>query len=145
MRLTASARTTATPAQVWEVLGTPSRWPEFEPFLRRVRGTHRAASTGQALVGVSRVGGVAVPVDVVEAVPGTRLVLRVHTAPGVRQTMAFEVLPSVRGGSDLRLAVVVEGLLDRPAAGPLWLSGVLTLRLLAARGDRIARAARRAA
>ena len=145
MRLTASVRTTASPAQVWEVLGTPARWPEFEPFLRRVRGTHGSVAAGQTLVGVSRVGGVGVPVDVVEAAPGSRLVLRVHTAPGVRQTMAFEVLPTVRGGSDLRLAVVVEGLFARPAAGPLWLSGTLTLRLLAARCDRLAKAARRAA
>lgn len=145
MRLTASARTTASPAQVWEVLGTPVRWPEFELFLLRVRGTHRAAATGQTLVGVSRVGLVGVPIDVVEAVPASRLVLRVHTAPGVRQTLSFEVLPTVRGGSDLRLAVVVEGLFARPAAGPLWLSSVLTLRLLAPRCDRLARAARRAA
>ena len=145
MRLTAHARTSASPAQVWELLGSPARWAEFEPFLRRVRGTQRAAATGQTLVGVSRVGGVAVPLDVLEVVPGSRLVLRVHTAPGVRQTMAFEVLPTVRGGSDLRLAVVVEGLFARPAAGPLWLSGALTLRLLAARCDRAARAARRAA
>ena len=36
MRLVQRARTSATPAQVWEVLGQPSRWPEFEPFLRRV-------------------------------------------------------------------------------------------------------------
>ena len=145
MRLTASAHTAASPAQVWEVLGQPARWPEFEPFLRRVRGTHGGAVTGQTLVGVSRVGGVGVPLDVVEAVPGSRLVLRVHTAPGVRQTMSFEVLPAGRGGSDLRLAVVVDGLFARPAAGALWLSGALTLRLLAARCDRLARAARRAA
>jgi uncharacterized protein YndB with AHSA1/START domain len=145
VRLTAQARTSASPAQVWEVLGSPSRWPEFEPFLRRVRGTHRGAATGQTLVGVSRVGSVAVPIDVVEAVPGSRLVLRVHLAPGVRQTMTFEVLPAVKGGSDLRIGVVVEGLFALSAAGPLWLTGAMTLRLLAARCERIARAARRAA
>jgi hypothetical protein len=130
---------------VWEVLGSPGRWPEFEPFLRRVRGTHRPAAAGQTLVGVSRLGGVAVPIDVVEAQPGSRLVLRVHTAPGVRQTMAFELLPTVQGGSDVRVSVVVEGLFARPAAGALWLSSALTLRLLVARAERIARAARRAA
>lgn len=145
MRLTSSARTTASPAQVWEVLGSPVRWPEFEPFLRRVRGTQRGAAPGQTLVGVARFGAVAVPIDVLEVVPGSRLVLRVHTAPGVRQTMSFDVLPTVDGGSDLRLGLVVEGLFARAAVGPVWLAGALTLRLLAARGDRIARADGRAA
>jgi hypothetical protein len=127
------------------VLGEPARWPEFEPFLRRVRGAQRPAAAGQTLVGISRLYNVAVPIDVLEAAPGSRLVLRVHTAPGVRQTMAFELLPVVGGGSDVRVSVVVEGLFARPAAGPLWLSSVLTLRLLVARAERIARAARRAA
>jgi hypothetical protein len=59
--------------------------------------------------------------------------------------MTFEVLPRVQGGSDLRVGVVVEGLFARAAAGPLWLSSALTLRLLVARAERIARTARRAA
>lgn len=145
MRLAARARTTASPAQVWEVLGTPSRWPEFEPWLRRVRGTQRRATTGQALVGVSRFYGVTVPIDVLEAVPGERLVLRLHTAPGVTQTVTHELLPTVQGGSDVRVGVVVEGLFARAAAGPLWLASALTLRLLVVRAERLARAARRAA
>ncbi len=145
MRLTSRARTSASPAQVWEVLGTPSRWPEVEPFLRRVRGTQRAADTGRTLVGVSRFYGVAVPIDVLVATPGERLVLRVHTAPGVRQTVTFELLATVQGGSDVRVSVVVHGLFARAAAGPLWLSSAVTLRLLVARAERIARAARRAA
>ena len=68
-----SARTSATPAQVWEVLGQPSRWPEFEPLLRRVRGTHGPAAAGQTLVGVSRVANLAVPLDVREVDPARRL------------------------------------------------------------------------
>ncbi len=145
MRLAHRVHTAASPAQVWEVLGDPRRWPEFEPFLRRVRGTHGRAARGQALVGVSRVASVAVPIDVLEAVPGSRLVLRIATAPGVRQTVTHDVLPTVRGGSDIRVSVVVEGLFARLAAGPLWLSSGLTLRLLAVRAERIARAARQAA
>ena len=139
MRLAARGRTSASPAQVWEVLGFPARWPEFEPFLRRVRGARRPAATGQALVGISRIGGLAVPVDVLEAVPGERLVLRVHTAPGVRQTLTFSLLPTLGGGSDVRVSIVVEGLFARPAAAPLWLSSALTLRLLLARCQRSAR------
>ena len=145
MRLVQRGRTSASPAQVWEVLGTPARWPEFEPALRRVRGTSRTAAPGQALVGVSRVALVGLPIDVLEVVPASRLVLRVHVAPGVQQTMSFEVVPAVGGGSHVRLGFVVDGMLARLAVAPLWLSGGLTLRLLLARTERIARAARRAA
>ena len=145
MRLVQKARTSATPAQVWEVLGDAARWPEFEPFLRRLRGAHGALVPGQVLVGVSRVGSLAVPIDVLEVEPGARLVLRVHTAPGVRETVTHEVLPRVAGGSDVRVGVVVEGLFARAAALPLWLASGLTLRLLVARAERLARAARRAA
>lgn len=145
MRLTSSARTAASPAQVWEVLGHPSRWPEFELFLRRVRGTHRAAVAGQTLVGVARVASLAVPIDVLEVDPGRRLVVRVHTAPGVGEVLTVDVVPLVAGGSDLTCSVVVDGVLARAAAAPLWLASALTVRLLAARTTRLARAARRAA
>lgn len=145
MRLRSHARTSATPAQVWEVLGSPLRWPEFEPLLRRVRGTHGPVAAGQTLVGISRVALVGIPIDVLEVVPGSRLVLRIHTVPGVREIVTHEVLPVVRGGSDVRVSVVVEGLLAPLAVGPLWLASGLRTRLLAARAERIARAARRAA
>ena len=145
MRLAQRLHTSASPAQVWQVLGTPRRWPEVEPFLRRVRGTHGTVAAGQTLVGVSRVASLTVPVDVLEVVPGRRLVLRVHTAPGVRETVTFEVLPVFSGGSDVQVSVVVEGLFARAAAGPLWLSRLLTVRLLAVRAQRLARTAGRAA
>lgn len=145
MRLAARARTTAGPAQVWEVLGSPARWPEFELWLRRVRGAHGPVAPGQAFVGVSRFYGIGVPVDVVEALPAQRLVLRVRTAPGITQTVAYDLLPTVHGGSDVRASVVVEGLFARAAAGPLWLAGALTLRLLVVRAERLARAGGRAA
>ena len=145
MRLAQRVHAAASPAQVWEVLGEPARWPEVEPFLRRVRGTHGSAAPGQNLVAVSRLANLTVPVDVLEAVPGRRLALRVHTAPGVRETVTFDVLPVLSGGSDVRVSVVVEGLLARAAAGPLWLSRLLTVRLLAVRAQRLARTAGRAA
>lgn len=140
-----SARTSATPAQVWEVLGQPSRWPEFEPLLRRVRGARGAAVAGQTLLGVSRIGSLAVPLDVREVDPARRLVVRVHTAPGVGQLLSFELVPVVSGGTDIVCAVVVDGLFARVAAGPVWLASGLTVRLLAVRAERLARAARRAA
>ena len=128
---------------MWELLGYPSRWPEFDPFLRRVHGAPAVARTGQTLLGIARVTGVRVPIDVVEAVPQQRLELFLHTAPAVSQRVVYELAPALRGGSTLRVGVVVEGLLARPAAAPLWLSNGMIARLLAAQTDRAARAARR--
>jgi len=101
--------------------------------------------TGQHLLGIGRGAGLRVPVDVVEAVPERRLVLRVHALPGVVEQITHEIAPSPRGGSDLSVSVVVEGLFARAAVAPLWLAGGLTSRVLASRVDRLARAARRAA
>ena len=143
MRLSHRVHTRATPAQVWQVLGDPQAWPTFDPFLWRVRG--RQASAGQHLVGVARVARLRIPLDVLEATPGKRLVLLVHTAPGVRETVTTDITPAVRGGCDLEVSVVVEGLFAPLAVVPLYLSSGVTARLLAARSDAVARAARRAA
>lgn len=143
MRLAHRVHTRASPAQVWQVLGDPQAWPSFDLFLWRVRGT--TARTGQHLVGVARVARLRIPLDVVEAVPGQRLVLLVHTAPGVRETITHEIVPAVRGGSDLEVSVVVEGLFARLAVAPLYLASGLSARLLAARADTVARDARSAA
>lgn len=145
MRLVQRVRTSATPSQVWEVLGQPSRWPEFELVLRRVRGSDGPVVAGQALMGVSRFASLVVPIDVLDAVPGSRLVLRVHAAPGVVERRTFEVVPLARGGSDISVSVVVEGLFARAAVLPLWLGSAVTTRVLGVRAERLARAARRAA
>ncbi|MCW2778058.1 MAG: Polyketide cyclase / dehydrase and lipid transport [Frankiales bacterium] len=143
MKLSHRVRTTASPAEVWQVLGDPQRWPEFDLFLRTVRGSHGSAAAGQHLLGLARVASLRIPVDVVEAVPDKRLVLLVHTAPGLRETITTEITPAVRGGSDLVVSVVVEGLWARAGALPLWLACGLQARLLAARTDRSARKLRR--
>ena len=143
MKLSHRVRTTASPAEVWEVLGNPQRWPEFDLALRTVRGSHGAATAGQHLLGIGRLGSLRIPVDVVEAVPDKRLVLLVHTAPGLRETVTHEITPALRGGSDLVVSVVVEGLWARASAVPLWLQAGLRARLLAARTDRAARKHRR--
>jgi hypothetical protein len=142
MRLAHRARTSASPAQVWSLLGNPQRWPEFDLSLRRVRGSDRARS-GQTLLGIARLTSLRIPVDVVDAVPEQRLEVFLHTAPGVRERLVYEIAPSVRGGSHLRVQVVVEGLLARGAVAPLWVASGLTLRVLAARAEREARAARK--
>ena len=145
MRLRHRVRTSASPEQVWSVLGDPAHWPEFDLFLHRVRGGSGLAVTGQHLLGVGRGFGVRIPIDVVEAAPERRLVLRVHAAPGVVEEITSEITPLVRGGCDLAVSVVVEGLFARAAAVPLWVARGLTSRLLAHRVEAIARAARRAA
>ena len=143
MRLAHRARTSATPAQVWDLLGDPRRWPEFDMFFRRVRGADQVRS-GQTLLGIARLTSLRIPVDVVDAAPEQRLELYLHTLPGVWERVVYEIAPAVRGGSHLRVSVVVDGLLARGAVGPLWLASGLTLRVLAARADREARAARKA-
>ncbi|MCW2817530.1 MAG: hypothetical protein JWR42_317 [Marmoricola sp.] len=143
MKLSHRVRTTASPAEVWQVLGDPKRWPEFDLCLLKVRGAHGSAAAGQHLLGLARVASLRIPVDVVEAVPDKRLVLLVHTAPGLRETITTEITPAVRGGSDLVVSVVVEGLWARAGALPLWLANGLNVRLLAARTDRTARKTRR--
>ena len=139
MRLVHRVRTTASPAQVWELLGDPARWPQFDLFLRRVREGDGPASTGQQLVGVARWWSLAVPLEVLEAVPGERLVLRVRTAPGVTEEVTHVLVPTTRGGTVITVGIVVDGPFALPAALPLWLASGLTSRVLAARSHLLAR------
>jgi hypothetical protein len=145
MRLEHRVQTSATPAQVWALLGNPSAWSSFELFVRGVRGRTTRVATGHRLMALARLSTLAVPVDVVESVEDERLVLLVRTAPGLRERLAFDLTPAVPRGTDIRLSVVVEGAFALPAAVPLWLAGGLTARILAARTDRQARIERRAA
>lgn len=136
MRLSHRVGTRATPVEVWSVLGHPARWPEFDLALRRVRGASGEARTGQHLMAAVRGLPVAVPVDVVEAVPSRRLVLRVASLPGMAHEVTTEVVPRLRGGCTLSVRVVTDGLLARPAAVPVWVLSGLTARVLASRCDR---------
>ena len=145
MRLAHRVHTSATPAQVWAVLGDPECWPQFDLFLRRVRGGQGRVTTGQRLVGIARVGSLRIPLDVVEAQAPSRLVLLVHTAPGLREQITTEVVPDLHGGCHITVSVVVEGVLARAAVAPLYLGRAVTARLLATRVERLARAARGAA
>ena len=145
MRLRHRVHTSASTAQVWSILAVPSAWPQFLVLLRRVRGTDGAAAEGQRLLGVTRVASVGVPVDVLEAVRERRLSLVVHTAPGIRENVVYHCTPAVRGGCDIEVSVVVEGLLGPVATLPLFLATGLSTRLLAARAEQLAKAARGAA
>ena len=145
MKLVHRVRTSASPAEVWELIGTPSQWPQFELSLRRVRGASGGAQAGQHLVGVARWWALGIPLDVLEVVPYERLVLRIRTAPGVTEETTYVLTPTVRGGTDISTSVVVEGMFARQAALPLWLASGMTTRVLAARAHRLARGRRRTA
>lgn len=131
--------TSASPAEVWAVLGTPKNWPQFDVFLSKVRGTDRAATAGQHLVGISRWTALGIPLDVLEVDPERRLVVRVRTAPGLTEELTFVLTPTTRGGTAITLSLVVEGLFAGPAAPILWLANGLNARVLAARTHRLAR------
>lgn len=133
MRLNHRVHTSATTAQVWELLSDPGDWSQFLLLLRRVRGTDGQAETGQRLLGITRIGSVGLPIDVLEAVRERRLALLVQTAPGLREQVTYHVTPAVRGGCDIEVSVVVEGLLAPLGTAPLFLATALSARLLAAR------------
>ncbi len=145
MRLTHRVRTSASPAQVWALLGTPARWPEFDVFLSKVKGSSSSAEAGQRLVGISRWTALGIPLDVLEVDPERRLVMRVRTAPAVTEELTFLLTPTTRGGTVITVALVVDGLLARPAVPLLWIANGLNARVLAARTHQLARAARRPA
>lgn len=145
MKLAHRVRTSASPSQVWAVLGTPAVWPQFDVFLSKVKGTHREAAVGQHLVGIARWTKLGIPLDVLEVDPEKRLVMRVRTAPGVSEELTFTLTPTTRGGTDITVSIVVEGLFAGLAAPVLWLANGLNARVLASRTHRQARHARRAA
>ena len=71
--------------------------------------------------------------------------MRVRTAPGITEELTFVLTETTKGGTDIRVSIVVEGLFARPAAPVLWLANGLNARVLAARTATMARAARRTA
>jgi uncharacterized protein YndB with AHSA1/START domain len=142
MRLVHRVSTSAPPTQVWDLLGDARAWSSWDLALRGVRGHVHEGAHVMALLRFPPVG---VPVDVVAADAGVRLVLLVHLAPGLREQVSYELTPSLGGGTDLVVSVIVDGLLARAAALPLWMYDGFTARLLAAQADRSARRARRVA
>ncbi len=145
MRLVQRVHTAASPGHVWALLSLPSSWPQFDLLFRSVKGARGPAAPGQHLMGLTRFGLVRLPVDIVEAVEGKRLVLVVHTAPGVRERVAYDLTAAARGGCDVQVSRTVEGLFAPLAVLPLFLSGNVSVRLLAARAERAARTAARGA
>lgn len=145
MRPAHRVHTSASAAQVWALLDDPCSWPRLDLMLRRVDGANGPVRPGDRLMAHGLVAGVRMPVDVVEADPPHRLVLLVHTAPGLRELLTLEVTTAMRGGCDLEVSVVVEGPLAPLAVVPLHLARGLTARVLAVRAGRSARRTRSAA
>lgn len=145
MRLGHRARTAAPPEQVWQALGNPTRWPEFMTTLKKVRGVHGPAREGQRLLGISRTPlGMAMPIDVLAAVANERLVLRVHSLPGVTEQTAFVLTRTTRGGTDISVSTEVVGLFALPALPGVWAALGVTARVLALRAARSVQADRSA-
>jgi uncharacterized protein YndB with AHSA1/START domain len=142
VKLVHRVRTPAPPALVWDVLGTPANWPLFDVFLSKVKGSTRAATVGQHLVGISRWTVLGIPLDVLEVDPERRLVMRVRTAPGITEELTFVLTPTTNGGTDIRVSIVVEGLFARAAAPLLWLANGLNAHVLASRTAALACASR---
>ena len=136
MRLVHRVTTRAPLDLVWEVLADPRRWPSFQPLLRRVDGASGPVASGDHLLAIARTTHLRVPVDIVEAEPGGRLVVLVHTLPGVRETVTFELLPTLKGGTSIAVASVVEGPFARLALLPVWLATGASTRLLGRRVER---------
>jgi uncharacterized protein YndB with AHSA1/START domain len=145
MKLAHRVHTAASPAQVWSLLGAPTQWPRFDVFLTKVRGTARPAAVGQHLVGISRWTKLGIPLDVLEVDPEKRLVIRIRTAPGITQELTFVLTPTLKGGTDIAVSMVVDGLFAGPAAPVLWLANGLNARVLATRTRHLAHHARRTA
>ena len=131
-RVSSTARSAATPAGVWSVLGDPVRWPEFDLGLGRVAGSHgERTNDTQRLVGVVRWLGIPLPIDVVECSPGQHLQLRLWVAPGLTATITFDTTASVRGGTDVAVTTEPRGPFATLALLPSWVSVKLTARMLA--------------
>jgi len=136
VRINHRVTTPASPQEVWAVLENPSRWPEFDPFVRRVDSARGLVREGQHLMVVARGLPVRVPVDVRLVASGRRLGVTVHTMPGLREQIDHSVRARPRGGTEVRVTSVVEGPLARFALVPLWLSTGMRARMFGWRATR---------
>jgi len=136
VRISHRVTTPAEPDEVWAVLEDPSRWPEWDLFLRRVEGGRGRIREGQHLMVTVRGLPVRVPVDVRMVATGRRLGLTVHTAPGLREQVDHDVTRRPRGGSQVRVSTVLEGPFAPLAVVPLWCASALNTWMLGWRATR---------
>lgn len=135
MRFAHRVTTPAAPSEVWAVLEDVERWPEWDPWVRRVEARGRVRE-GQHLMVLARWVPLRVPVDVRLVAPSRGLGVTVHTAPGWREHVDHSVQPGEGGGSVVRVTTVLEGPLARVVALPLWLGSGITTRMLGRRATR---------
>lgn len=125
-----SVRTSAPPSVVWELLGTPTRWPAYDPFVRAVEGAEGPARRGQHLMAVARLLPLRVPVDVRDVKAGSRLGLTLHLMPGLREQIDARLVAGVDGGTEIVANRRAEGLFGNAAAVPIWVGAEVVLRML---------------
>lgn len=135
-----SVRTSAPPVAVWELLGTPTRWPSYDPLLRSIEGADGPAKRGQHLMAVARLFPLRIPVDVRDFKAGSRLGLTVHLLPGLREEIDATLVASVDGGTEIVARYRTEGVFGQAAAVPVWVGAEVVLRLLGWRSARRYRA-----
>lgn len=109
MRLVHRVSAAAPIGVVWALLADPRRWPEFDPLVGRVDGVTGRVRAGQHLLAIGRWLPLRVPVDVGDAEPQRRLVLTVHTAPGLREEIPSSLVETLRGRTEIRLAGRLTG------------------------------------
>jgi hypothetical protein len=144
VRLSHRVHTSGSAADVWSLLGEPSRWPRFDVAVARVLGASGAVVQGQRLLAVTRGVPLRIPLDVVRVVPHQAVRLRVDAAPGLREGIEYLLVPMLRGGTEVRLTVDLDGPLAGAAAPAAWGSGALSARLLARAAAQVRRARLRA-
>ncbi len=139
----ARARSVASVADVWEVLGRPDRWGEFEPMLRSVTPWPAdpdgpaagrdggGVSAGQRLRALVRCWPMPMAVDVDHVVNRSSLAVTTRLLPGLTEEVEHLVIPSASGGSVLTVRLTLHGPLAVPSLLPRWFARAVTLRLLA--------------
>lgn len=138
MRITHRAATRATADDVWAAIADPRRWPEHDVLLDRVECIRGPVAVGQHLVVVSRGLRLRIPVDVRLVVPGRHLGLTVQTAPGLTHEIDVMLTPRPRGGTQIRVQVLLDGVFARWWWLPEWTARAVSTRRLAWRSTRAA-------
>ena len=138
MRITHRVASRAGVDDVWAALGDPTRWPEHDVLVDRVECVRGHAREGQHLVVVTRGLRLRIPVDVRIVVPGRHLGLSVRTAPGLTHEIDVMLTPRPRGGTQVRVQVLLDGVFARWWWLPEWTTRAVSTRLLARRAMRAA-------
>lgn len=142
-----SACSAAPVTDVWALLVDPTRWPEFEPAIRRVvaEPPDEAAEVeaGKRLRAQLRLSAVQIPVEIDHVVNRSSLAVTARLLPGLAEEVEHLVIPSATGGTQVTVRIRLNGPFALPALLPRWIARVVTVRLLARAAEGPLRAASR--